>query len=82
MFAVARLQLSERPHTVVPVAALKRDETEARVFVVGPTKEVQERLVQLGETKGDVVAVLGGVKTGESVVLQPSPDVRDGAHVE
>jgi membrane fusion protein (multidrug efflux system) len=82
MFAVARLELSERPHTVVPVEAVKRDETEARVFVVGPAKEVQERLVQLGETKGDAVAVLGGVKVGETVVLAPGPDVRDGAHVE
>ncbi len=82
MFAVARLELSERPHAVVPTNAVKRDDTEARVFVVGPAKEVQERLVQLGETKGGVVAVLGGVKAGEAVVLQPGPDVRDGAHVE
>lgn len=82
MFAVARLELSERPHPVVPTNAIKRDDTEARVFVVGPAKEVQERLVQLGETKGDFVAVLGGVKAGETVVLQPGPDVRDGAHVE
>jgi membrane fusion protein (multidrug efflux system) len=82
MFAVARLELSERPHAVVPTLALKRDDTEARVFVVGPSKEVQERLVQLGETKGDVVTVLAGVKAGEAVVLQPGPDVRDGAHVE
>jgi len=82
MFAVARLDLSERPRSVVPTSSVKRDDTEARVFVVEPTKEVQERLVQLGESKGDVVAVLSGVKTGEAVVLQPGPDVRDGAHVE
>jgi hypothetical protein len=43
---------------------------------------VQERLVQLGETVGDVVAVLDGVKTGENVVVAPGPDVRDGAKVE
>jgi membrane fusion protein (multidrug efflux system) len=82
MFAVARLALSEKPRPVVPSASLRRDETEARVFVVGPTKEVQERLVQLGETKGDFVAVLGGVKPGEAVILQPGPDVRDGARVD
>jgi membrane fusion protein (multidrug efflux system) len=82
MFAVARLELSERPHLVVPADAVKRDETEARVFVVGPTKEVQERLVQVGESKGGVVSVLGGLKVGESVVLSPGADVRDGAHVE
>jgi membrane fusion protein (multidrug efflux system) len=82
MFAIARMQLSERARPVVPAAAVRRDDTEARVFVVGPTKEVQERIVQLGETKGDVVAILAGVKAGEAVVLQPGPDVRDGAHVE
>jgi len=82
MFAVARLELSETPRSVVPVSALKRDDTEARIFVVGPSKEIQERLVQLGESKGDVVAILGGVKMGETVVLQPGPDVRDGARVE
>jgi membrane fusion protein, multidrug efflux system len=82
MFAVARLELSERPHPVVPLAAVQRDETDARVYVVGPEKEVQERLVELGEAKGDAVAVLGGVKAGEAVVLSPGPDVRDGAHVE
>jgi membrane fusion protein (multidrug efflux system) len=82
MFAVARLELGERPHLVVPTAALQRDETEARAYVVGSDKEVQERIVQLGETKGDTIAVLSGVKVGESVVLQPGPDVRDGARVE
>jgi RND family efflux transporter MFP subunit len=82
MFAVARLDLRERSRSVVPTSSVKRDDTEARVFVVEPTKEVQERLVQLGESKGDVVAVLSGVKAGETVVLQPGPDVRDGAHVE
>jgi membrane fusion protein (multidrug efflux system) len=82
MFAVGRLELSEKRQPVVPVASLRRDESEARVFVVGPTKEVQERLVQLGEAKGDFVAVLGGVKPGEAVILQPGPDVRDGARVD
>jgi membrane fusion protein (multidrug efflux system) len=82
MFAVARIELRERPHAVVPPAAVKREDTESRVFVVGTTKEVQERLVQLGESKADAIAILTGVKVGESVVLNPGPDVRDGAHVE
>jgi hypothetical protein len=45
-------------------------------------KEVQERLVQLGETVDDVVALTSGVRAGERVVLAPGPDVRDGARVE
>ncbi len=82
MFAVARLQLAEQPRPVVDTNAVAKDDTEARVFVVGPDKRVQERLVRIGESKGDVVAVLSGVRPGETVVLQPGPDVRDGARVE
>ena len=85
MFAVAKVELAERPKPVVSTRAVARDDTEARLFVVatvGADKQIQERLVQLGETKGDLVAVLSGVSPGEAVVLQPGPDVRDGARVE
>jgi RND family efflux transporter MFP subunit len=82
MFAVAQLALSDKPHPVVPVDAIKSDDNEALVYVVTPAKEIQERLVQLGETRDKVVAVLQGVKVGEAVVLKPGPEVRDGAHVE
>jgi len=82
MFAVAKLELAERAEPVVNAKAVLRDDTEARIFVVGADKQIQERLVQLGESKQDLVAVLSGVSPGESVVLQPGPTVRDGARVE
>ena len=96
MFAVARLELTARPHAVVPSAAIKHDDGDARIFVVAhgdgvfagspqrapEAKVIQERLVQLGEAQGDLVAVLSGVRPGETVVLRPGPDVRDGARVE
>jgi multidrug efflux pump subunit AcrA (membrane-fusion protein) len=80
MFAVAQVLLASPPTPVVPSAALIRDDTGARLFVV-VGHEVQERLVQLGEASGDAVAVLSGVKAGDSVVLQPGADVRDGVRV-
>jgi RND family efflux transporter MFP subunit len=82
MFAVARLELGEKKNPVVSATALERDDTAARLFVVGGDQRVQERLVRLGESKGDLVAVLSGVRPGETVVLKPGPDVRDGARVE
>jgi RND family efflux transporter MFP subunit len=82
MFAVAKIELAERAEPAVDSKAVVRDETEARIFVVGADKQIQERLVQLGETKQDLVAVLSGVRPGESVVLQPGPNVRDGARAE
>jgi len=81
MFAVARIELGLKPHTVVPKAALVTDDTGSRVFVVAGA-QVQERLVQLGEAVGDLVSVVDGLKAGELVVLQPGPDVRDGAQVD
>jgi RND family efflux transporter MFP subunit len=81
MFAVARIELGAKPHAVVPKAAVVTDDTGSRVFVVTGA-QVQERLVQLGEAQGDAVAVIDGVKPGEMVVVQPGPDVRDGAQVD
>jgi membrane fusion protein, multidrug efflux system len=81
MFGVAKIDLGDTSRPVVARTSVVEDDTGARVFVVtGST--VQERLVQLGETKGDVVAVLEGVKAGDAVVLQPGPDVHDGAKVQ
>jgi membrane fusion protein (multidrug efflux system) len=96
MFALARLQLGEKPGPVAPRSAVARDDTETRVFVVGPDHRVQERLVQLGAELGDdgtppaspalgqnlMVAVLAGLKAGEVIVTQPGGDVRDGVLVE
>jgi membrane fusion protein (multidrug efflux system) len=82
MFAVARVELGEKPKPVVAANTLARDDSSSRVFVVGADHLIQERLVRLGEQKGDLVAVLSGVRPGENVVVQPGPDVRDGARVE
>ncbi len=81
MFAVARVEVGDKTRPVVPAASVVKDDTGARVFVVAEA-QVQERLVQLGETSGDVVAVMSGVQPGENVVVNPGPDVRDGARVE
>lgn len=80
MFAVASLAAGEKKLAAVPLAAVKKEESSARVFVVAE-KRIQERLVQLGGEKDGFVAVLAGVKPGESVVTSPGPDVRDGAPV-
>lgn len=82
MFAVARIEVGEAPQPVVPSTAVVRDEAEARVYVVGSDRRVQERLVQLGETKGDRTAVLKGASVGERVVVHPGADVHDGVRVE
>jgi membrane fusion protein (multidrug efflux system) len=81
MFVVAQLAAGEKKLPAVPASAVKRDEAGARVFVIAE-KRVQERLVQLGGEKDDLIAIATGVKPGESVVVKPGPDVRDGAQVK
>ncbi len=81
MFAVAKINLGDAPRPVVPRSAVSQDDTGARLFVVADS-QIQERLVQLGQAVGDVVAVVQGVKAGEAVVVTPGPGVRDGARVD
>jgi membrane fusion protein (multidrug efflux system) len=81
MFAVARLLIDNPPTPVVPSEALVREETGARVFVI-VGQGLQERLVQLGESVGDVVAIVSGAKVGDNVVLRPSANLHDGTRVE
>ena len=82
MFAVAKIDLGRQPRRRRARAPRSWRRTPARASSSWPGTQVQERLVQLGETVGDLVAVLEGVKPGETVVVKPGPDVRDGARVE
>lgn len=81
MFAVAKLPVGEKKLPVVPTTSVKSDDAASRVFVV-VDKRIQERVVQVGGEREGKIAVVSGVKPGEQVVVQPGPDVRDGAVVQ
>jgi membrane fusion protein, multidrug efflux system len=81
MFAVARLETAEKPLSVVPSNALQKHADVTRAFAV-VNKRVEERIVQTGSERDGKIAVLAGLKPGESVVVSPGPDVRDGAQVQ
>jgi membrane fusion protein (multidrug efflux system) len=81
MFAVAKLETSEKPLPAVPSSAIvKRGEVSRAYAVID--KHVAERVVQTGGERDGNTAVLVGLKVGEVVVLSPGPDVRDGALVQ
>jgi len=81
MFAVARLETAEKPQMAVPATALVKQADATRVFAV-VEKRVEERIIQTGAERDGKVAVLGGLKAGEHVVVSPGTDVRDGAQVQ
>ena len=80
-FVNARLRLDDAPLPVVPRAAVREDNGQARVFVVKDGR-LLERLVQLGEGRDDLAGILNGVTAGERVVASASNELRDGAAVK
>jgi multidrug efflux pump subunit AcrA (membrane-fusion protein) len=69
---------------VVPLAAvqLKEGTRSGTVMVVDAKNIAHQREVQAGETMGDVVRILEGVKPGEIVVTEGSYSLPDGTQVK
>jgi RND family efflux transporter MFP subunit len=69
---------------VVPLAAvqLKEGTRTGIVMVVDAKNIAHQREVQAGETMGDVVRILEGVKPGEIVVTEGSYSLPDGTQVK
>lgn len=90
MFVTARLDLGDTAMPVVPKDCVRNDGSSNRIFVVttdprpaaAGAKVIEERVVQLGETRGDSVAIVDGAKAGDQVVQKPAPTLSDGARVE
>jgi membrane fusion protein (multidrug efflux system) len=81
MFVTARLTLGEQTLPVVPAKAVRTDGTLKHVFVATGGR-LEDRLVQAGEPLGNEIPIVSGVKSGEQVVADLTPDVRDGAKVK
>ena len=67
--------------TVVPVAAIQRGASGTFVFIVNTDKTVNQRSVKLGVQDGDKVAILEGLKPGDTVVVDGADRLRDGSDV-
>jgi multidrug efflux system membrane fusion protein len=67
--------------TLVPAAAIQRGSQGAYVYVVLPDKTVAMRTVTLGPTDGTNVAIAGGLKAGDTVVVDGADRLRDGSEV-
>ncbi|MGC4069861.1 MAG: efflux RND transporter periplasmic adaptor subunit [Polyangiaceae bacterium] len=80
MFAAIELAAGEQTLPIVNRRSLL--ERDGR-FVAFATVEgrLEERIIQLGESFGEEIAVLRGVNAGESVVVAPSRELKNGQRV-
>ncbi|HEY4275960.1 MAG TPA: MdtA/MuxA family multidrug efflux RND transporter periplasmic adaptor subunit [Rhizomicrobium sp.] len=67
--------------TVVPVASIQRGASGTFVFIVNPDKTVNQRSVKLGIQDADKVAILEGLKPGDTVVVDGADRLRDGSEI-
>lgn len=82
MFALARIETERSAKPVVEAAAVRGEGGGARLFAI-VDKRLQERMVQLGERDGDVIAIEKGVSAGERVAQNGSQsELHDGLLVE
>jgi membrane fusion protein (multidrug efflux system) len=80
MFATAKIAVGSYKAAVVPVSALRDEESTRRIFVV-KSGQLEERVVETGDVKGQEIAVLRGVAPGEQIAKTINGDVRDGVRV-
>jgi multidrug efflux pump subunit AcrA (membrane-fusion protein) len=81
-FATVRiLQSRAQPAVLVPARAVRTESGISRVFVIKDGR-AQERLVQLGQTEGDLVEIKGGVAADEKVATSNIEQLSDGMAVK
>ncbi len=74
---------AEQPKGVrAPAAAIVRRADQDVAFVIDQDNRVRQTPVQVGQSIGEDRQVLSGLSAGDSVVLEPPQDLRDGARVQ
>ncbi len=69
------------PPLMVPAGALVIGMGEPHVVALGTDRRVRSVPVQIGRDYGATVEVLSGIREGETLVLNPSDELKDGARV-
>lgn len=71
-----------RNATIIPTAAVQRGAKGSFVYVVNADNTATVRPVKLGPVQGETVAASAGVNPGETVVVDGTDKLREGAKVE
>ncbi len=78
----------EQPTTVVPLSAVVRSSKHAdgfAVFVIedqGGKSFAHERVVEIGDTLGNMISVTQGLKVGERIVVVGGTQIKDGDEIQ
>ena len=81
MFVDVSLHAGERESPVIPKTAVFATGEEKSIYVV-KDKHLYLKIIKLGVSAGDDIAVEEGVVAGELVVVKPTPSMADGLPVE
>jgi RND family efflux transporter MFP subunit len=83
MFARVEIIVGESQLMAIPSSAIVRQGQLTGLFVVAPENTARFRLIRTGRNMGDgMVEVLSGLSDGTRFVVNPSPELVDGASVE
>ena len=83
MFARIKVDLGARPDSIlVPERAVAELQGKNFIWVIGPDNKATQRPVKVGETIGENVVILDGIKPGERIVTEGLQKVREGAPVQ
>ena len=81
MFATVRvLQAQSDAAVLVPARAVRSDGSTSRVFVIRDGR-AEERLVQTGQTEGELIEIKGNVAEGDAVATSNVEQLNDGTPV-
>jgi len=78
----------EQPTTVVPLSAVVRSSKHAEGFAVfviedqGGKSFAHERVVEIGDTLGNMIGVSQGLKVGERIVVVGGTQIKDGDEIQ
>ena len=82
-FVVVRMLLDvDRGVTVIPTSAIERGQQGSFVYVVGSDNKVSAKVVTLGHTEGERVAVTSGISVGDNIVVDGADRLKDGIEVD
>jgi len=80
-FATVRIsQPAGDPAVLIPARAVRREQDTSRVYVIRDGR-AEERIVQLGQTEGELIEVKSGIREGELIATDSVEQLKDGAAV-